>query len=82
MLVPDGDSHVRAHVKVAVSPQFYGWVTAIGPGMEIFSPTDVRKEYTEYLSQIVSGYALCGHTRKDDWGAEREQGDPSRMKGM
>ena len=56
LLVPDGDTHIRAHVKVAVSHQFYGWVTAIGPGMEILSPADIRKEYTAYLSQIAAVY--------------------------
>ena len=56
LLVPDGDTHFRAHVKVAVSHQFYGWVTAIGTGMEILSPADIRKEYTEYLSQIAAAY--------------------------
>ena len=65
LLVPDGDNHFRAHVKVAVSPHFYGWVTAIGSGMEIISPADVRKEYTEYLSKIISGYTQCGHSFKD-----------------
>lgn len=56
MLIPDGDSHFRAHVKVAVSSQFYGWVTAIGTGMEILSPSDIRENYRKYLAQIAARY--------------------------
>ena len=56
MLIPDGDSQFRVHVKVAVSPQFFGWVTGIGEGIVISSPTYVREEYQTYLRQIIQRY--------------------------
>ena len=56
MIVPEDDEHFHVRVKVAVSPQFYGWVTGIGAGMEILSPAQVRSEYSEYLQEILSKY--------------------------
>ena len=66
MLIPDGDTHFRAHVQVAVSPQFFGWVTGIGSGMEILSPAGLRKEYAEYLSGIAAGYTSSSPRRGPD----------------
>ena len=56
MIVPKTDGTFRAHVIVTVSPQFFGWVTGIGSGMKIAGPESVRKEYMEYLSNIMEGY--------------------------
>ena len=56
MIVPKTDGTFRAHVVVTVSPQFFGWVTGIGSGMKIAGPESVRKEYMEYLSNIMEGY--------------------------
>ena len=55
-VVPEGEKHFHVRVTVAVSPQFYGWVTGIGAGMEIVSPGEVREGYREYLRNIVSKY--------------------------
>ena len=56
MLVPEEDGYFHVHVTVAVSPQFYGWVTGIGSGIEISSPEEVRSGYREYLQGILSKY--------------------------
>ena len=56
MIVPAGDGRFRAHVVVAVSPQFFGWVTGIGAGMRIAGPESVREEYAAYLRGILAGY--------------------------
>ena len=55
-IVPEDDGYFHVHVLVAVSPQFYGWVTGIGAGIEISSPGEVRSGYREYLQGILSKY--------------------------
>ena len=55
-LVPEDGEHFHVHVTVAVSPQFFGWVTGIGPGIEIASPSNVREAYGAYLADILSKY--------------------------
>lgn len=57
-LIPTDQDHFRAHVKVSVSRQFYGWVTAIGAGMEIAEPKQVREEYLEYLKEVMEQYQV------------------------
>ena len=59
-LVPEDGEHFHVHVTVAVSPQFFGWVTGIGPGIEIVSPADVREAYGAYLADILSKYTKVG----------------------
>ena len=56
MIVPDEDNYYHVHVKIAVSPQFFGWLTGLGEGMEIVSPESVRKEYTAFLRSILKKY--------------------------
>lgn len=50
------ETHFRMHALVAVSRQFFGWLTGIGPGIEIISPQNVREEYLKYLSEIQERY--------------------------
>ena len=56
MMIPDGTEHFHVTVEIAVSRQFFGWVTSIGSGMEILSPASVREEYRSYLSEILGHY--------------------------
>lgn len=56
MIVPEGKDYIHAHVLVSVSPQFFGWVTGLGSGMEIVSPENVRKEYQKFLKNILKTY--------------------------
>ena len=56
MIVPDGDEYIRAHVLVSVSPQFFGWITGLGKGVEIVSPENVRDEYQQFLREIMNLY--------------------------
>ena len=60
MIVPDGKNHIRAHMPVSVSPQFFGWVTGLGNGMEIVSPEHVRQEYQEFLQDVLKVYSDTG----------------------
>lgn len=45
--------HFSLRVKVAVSSQFYGWLTGLGIEVQILSPDDVREEYKQYLAEIM-----------------------------
>lgn len=55
-MLPVDEEHFRAHVQVAVSRQFFGWVTGVGSGMQIAGPEDVREEYREYLAGVLNNY--------------------------
>ena len=50
------DGTFRVSVLVSVSPQFFGWITALGPGVRIEGPTDVREEYLNALKQAMGLY--------------------------
>lgn len=56
MLIPENDTHFRVHILVAVSRQFFGWVTGIGKEMEIAGPESVKEKYKRYLQEILRGY--------------------------
>ncbi len=53
---PDGEDRFVAKVFVAVSPQFYGWMTAIGEGLEIIGPAHVREGMAEHLRRVLGNY--------------------------
>ena len=59
-MVPAGggnsEDYFTARVTVTVSPQFFGWVAAIGQDMCIVGPSDVRAQYVRYLQEILDGY--------------------------
>ena len=48
---PDGDEYIKARISVAISPQFYGWLT--GVGATICFPEEEEKKYKEYLRKIL-----------------------------
>ena len=50
------DTHFNVRIKVALSPQFYGWLSGIGSGVRITGPEHVRAEYKEYLEKILKNY--------------------------
>ena len=54
ILVPSGDGHFRTNVTVAVSPHLFGWLAAVGKGIQIAWPEDIRNEYREYLQEVVN----------------------------
>jgi len=49
------EEHFLVRVKVALSGQFYGWITGIGPEAKIIAPNSVVEEYKEYLQAILEG---------------------------
>lgn len=54
ILVPSGDGYFRTNVTVAVSPHLFGWLAAVGKGIQIAWPEDIRNEYREYLQEVVN----------------------------
>lgn len=55
-LIPQGEDYFKIKVLVSVSPQFFGWITGIGPGMKIIGPKDVNNQYKEYLLNVLENY--------------------------
>lgn len=50
------DGHFRARLNVAVSPQFFAWVSGLGTKLEIVEPKEVRTQYKAYLLEILQKY--------------------------
>lgn len=50
------EEHFKIRVVISVSPQFFGWVTALGTGVEIEGPEEVREAYKAFLEKVVGMY--------------------------
>ena len=55
-MMPADEEHFKAVVTVAVSQQFFGWVTGLGNGLRIEGPQQVREKYREYLAGLLENY--------------------------
>ncbi|MDD2979638.1 MAG: WYL domain-containing protein [Hespellia sp.] len=55
---PDIEGCFTARVEVAVSNQFFGWLTGLGKGAIIVSPDNVVTEYRQYLEEILGEYKV------------------------
>lgn len=51
-----GEDCFTARVQVAVSEQFFGWLTGLGKDVIIVSPEKVAGEYKELLEGIINSY--------------------------
>lgn len=56
ILIPIDEDSFEVTVKVAVSQQFFGWLTGLGDHIGIDGPEHVKKEYKEYLEMILRRY--------------------------
>ncbi len=56
MTRPVDDGHFNVSVRVAVSPQFFGWISALGTGVKIVYPESVVEEYRRYLKDLLGQY--------------------------
>lgn len=54
---PTDDDQVRVRANVAVSRQFFGWLTGLGDGVQIVSPPQIREQYRQYLTDILDCYS-------------------------
>lgn len=59
------DGHFIIHVEVAVSPQFYGWLFALGEGVRILEPDSVAEGMKEQLQSVSGLYGL--NERNREW---------------
>ncbi len=50
------DNSFTIRINVAVSPQLFGWLTGLGPEVQIVSPGAVVEEYRKYLKSILNQY--------------------------
>lgn len=55
-LRPDGEDHFIARANVAVSEQFFGWITGLGRDAQIISPQSVVEEYRSLLEDLGKIY--------------------------
>lgn len=47
---------ISVRIKAAVSGQFYGWITGLGEKISIIAPEKIKKEYAQYLKEILKKY--------------------------
>lgn len=55
-LVPIDDEHFEAKVHVVVSPQFFGWIMALGKGIAITGPEPVVRKMREEVARLQKQY--------------------------
>lgn len=55
-IYPVDDKHFETVVNVAVSKQFYGWIFALGDGVEITGPQSVVEEVQDYVKMLSKQY--------------------------
>ena len=56
MLVPGNDGTFTFTVKVVVSPQFWGWIFALGDGVEVCSPDWAVEQFKGHLERVKGLY--------------------------
>ena len=56
MMIPTEKEHFRINVKVAVSPQFFGWIFGLGEDVKILGPENVVDKMKEELEKINKLY--------------------------
>ncbi len=50
------EEHFTVRVNVAVSGQFFGWLTGLGEGARIVSPGEVAQAYRDHLEDVIAQY--------------------------
>ena len=51
------EGFVLVRVKVAVSRQFFGWLTGLSDAVKIVGPKETAEEYRSYLEEILTNYS-------------------------
>ncbi len=52
----ENDSKVCVHCKVDVSPHFFGWLFSFGDKVKILTPSELEKEFCDYLEDVAKIY--------------------------
>lgn len=53
---PKDENSMLVRVNVALSGQFFGWITGLGGAAKIIGPEKVVKDYQQYLQNILNNY--------------------------
>ena len=53
----NGEGFALVRVKVAVSRQFFGWLTGLSDAVKIVGPKETAEEYRSYLAEILTNYS-------------------------
>lgn len=48
------DEYFSVRIKVAISGQFFGWITGLGKDVSILGPVEVADKYENYLKDILN----------------------------
>lgn len=56
MMHPVDEDHFIVSAAVNVSPQFFGWLVALGSGVVIEGPEDVREEFRGWMKAVIGVY--------------------------
>ena len=56
-LIPLDDEYFQVNVTVAVSQQFIGWLMAIGTGVTVIEPEEVREKVIVACGEMLACYA-------------------------
>lgn len=60
MLFPGEDGYFSVDVDIAVSPQFFGWLTGVGEGIQIVEPEDVKEGIQKAPGENPEGLRASG----------------------
>lgn len=52
----ESDTSFNVTVRVALSPQFYGWLFALGTKVRIVAPQNAAEDFKEYVNRIAENY--------------------------
>ena len=50
------EEHFSVRVTVAISGQFFGWLTGLGAGAKLIAPESVVMQYQEFIDGIIKNY--------------------------
>ncbi|MDE7284185.1 MAG: WYL domain-containing protein, partial [Lachnospiraceae bacterium] len=50
------EEHFSVRVTVAISGQFFGWLTGLGAGARLIAPESVVTQYQEFVNGIIKNY--------------------------
>lgn len=56
ILIPDGADHFTVTLSLVTSPQFFGWLFALGDAVELLGPPSAVEAYRAQLSGVSSLY--------------------------
>lgn len=56
IIIPIDGQHFRTTVTVAISPQFFGWIMALGEGIKVVAPDEVVEQIRGEIERLREQY--------------------------